>query len=185
VLLLGPAGGSHQLSKGRRRPRQEIGSPVEHADVHEPRQRKQGVPPPIRDDGGRKECGGVRLKSVQREDPTGRRELWGPDRIELEDIGVAGAGIEPLDIQLMPLIGGIGRVSADDTDSGVLGVEPLELPVEDLGLGAEGAAWKGDNDRPVVGLAGASEQEQDGKQLDAPVEHCEAQAGGAAGPAGR
>ena len=86
-----------------------------------------------------KKAGGVGWKLVERQDPAGGGELRRPDHVELQDVRVAGAGVEPLDVELMPLVGRVRRHPLDHLDARVRRHEPGELPDQDLALGAQRA----------------------------------------------
>jgi hypothetical protein len=108
------------------------------------------------------------MKAVERENPTCGSELCGPHDIELEDVGITGSRVEPLHIKLMPLVRGVGSVSAHNPDARVLRIETCDLSREHLGLGTEGAPGKRDDDRPGVGSAAAAGGSEDQNLDDAP-----------------
>ncbi len=86
-------------------------------------------------------------KAVERQNPAGGGELGSPDRVELEDVGIARTGVEPLHVELMALVGGVGGAALLDPDVGMLAHEPRELAPQHLPLGAEHAAGHGDRGR--------------------------------------
>jgi len=102
------------------------------------------------------------MKAVQREDPLGGGELGSPDGVELEDVGVARPGVEPLHVELVALVGGVGGSALLDPDVGMLAHEPPELAAEHLPLGAEHAAGEGDHCGPGGRRAGAAGGEEGG-----------------------
>jgi hypothetical protein len=81
------------------------------------------------------ECGDINGKN-----PSGPRKLGGPDHVELQDVGSRCSGVEPLDVQLMALIGGIGRDAQLDFDAGMTFGKPIDLTSHHRGFGADGAA---------------------------------------------
>jgi hypothetical protein len=91
------------------RARDEVASVVEHPHVGEPRQGVQPTPHAIRRDHAFEEAVGVGAEAVEREDPPGRGELRRPHHVELEDVGLARPRVEPLDVALVPLVGGVRR----------------------------------------------------------------------------
>ena len=123
---------------------EQIAPPVEHSHVHEPGDGVEGVLPEVRPDGGVEE--GVRrgIEGREREDPSRGGELGGPDHVELEDVRVRTPGDEPLDVELMALIGGVGGGPDLHPDVGMLLLKGFELSAEDVRLGSHRAP--GDRD---------------------------------------
>jgi hypothetical protein len=168
VLLSRALGIADQLRQGRRRALYQIRAPVQHADVHEPGQCKERVPPPIRGNGRGEEGGRVRAELIEGKDPSGGGELRGPDGVELEDVRITRAGVQPLDVELVPLIRGVRRVPPFHPDPGMLGIESGELPYQDLGLRSQRAAGEGDDDRATIGLPGACGDKKNGEEKRGP-----------------
>ena len=81
-------------------------------------------------------------KFVDRPNPPGRCKLGRPDHIELQDVRIRRPGVEPLYVELMTLIGGVGRLSYFDAHA-VLGLEPRNLTPDNLAFGAEHASGEG------------------------------------------
>ena len=46
---------------------------------------------------------------LERANPISARELGGPDDVELEDVRLGRVGVEPLDVQLVTLVGRVGN----------------------------------------------------------------------------
>ena len=111
-----------------------------------------------------KKAVGRRPEAVERQDPAGGGELRRPDRVELEDVGLARPRVEPLHVELMALVGRVGRGPLHDPDVGVLPHESRELAAQDLALGAERAAREGDDHRAAGCRTGAPEDEQGGRR---------------------
>src|SRR4051794_21342681 len=103
------------------------------------------------------------MKLIEREDPTCGSEFGGPDGVELENVGIARAGIEPLHVELVSLIGGIRSIAPDHANVGVLGVESGQLPVQHFRLSAKGAAGEGHDDGPAIRLPGTGAEQKSGK----------------------
>jgi hypothetical protein len=152
----GGRGLAAELGEARRRPLQQVGAPVEHPHVDEPGQRVEGAAPAVGLDGGGEEGVDVGGEAVERQDPAGGAELGGPHHVELEDVGVAGAGVEPLDVELVALVGGVGGAALLDHDVGVGGGEARELRRQHLGLRTQRAAGEGDYRRAAGGGAAAA-----------------------------
>jgi hypothetical protein len=108
------------------------------------------------------------MKAVEWENPSRGRKLRGPYDIELEDVGITRSRVQPLDVELMPLVRGIGSISAHDSDGRVLRIETSDLSREHLGFGPEGAPRKRDDDRAGVGGAAAAGSGEDESLDDAP-----------------
>jgi hypothetical protein len=81
-------------------------------------------------------------KFIERPDPPGRCEFGRPHHIELQDVRIRRPGVEPLHVELMTLIGGVGRRSNLDAHA-VLGLEPRNLAPDNLAFGAEHASGEG------------------------------------------
>ena len=82
---------------------------------------------------------------------SGGGELRGPDRVELENVGLADVGVEPLHVELMALVGGVRSGPLHDPDIGVLLHESRELAPQDRAFGAECAARKDHRDGTAGG----------------------------------
>jgi hypothetical protein len=89
----------------------------------------------------------VNGKRVEREYPSRPGELSSPDDVKLQDVGLDGAGVEPLNIQLMALVGGIRRDTQLDRDTRVGLAEPVELTPRDGRFGTQPAAGEGQSGR--------------------------------------
>src|SRR5919199_1089536 len=63
---------------------------------------------------------------------SGRGKLRRPDDVQLEHVGIAGPGIEPLHVELMLLVGGVRRDALHHPDTGMGRVEPGQLLGHDL-----------------------------------------------------
>src|SRR5439155_19492227 len=96
--------------------------------------------------------------------PLRRGDLRRPHRVELQHVGVAGVGVQPLDVELMALVGGVSGLAQLNANIGVLLLEAVELPPEDVRLAPDGAGREGD-DRPALFRAAAAEQGQEGTDL--------------------
>ena len=120
--------------------RHEVGAPIEHADVHEPGQGIERAVPAIGRHRRREELVDRRPETVERGNPPRGRELRRPDHVELQHIGLADVRVEPLDVELVALVGVVGRGAQLDRDLGMRGAEPLELPARHLAFAAEEAA---------------------------------------------
>ena len=138
--------GGRELVEGRRGGVEQIGPPIEHADVHEPRQGKERSLPPISRDRGGEEFVRRRMEAVKRQNPSGRRELRCRDGIELQDVRLRGVRIQPLDVQLVLLVGGIGNRLNFNLQVGMLRLERGELMPQHLAFTTDGAA--GEHERP-------------------------------------
>ena len=160
-----------QLDERVRRRIEEIGAPVEQPDVNEPGHPVQGAPPPRSRERGREEVVDVGSKAVERQDPAGRRELCRPDDVELQDIWIRRAGIQPLHVQLMALVGRVGCDAQLDLHTGMALSETHELPAHDLGFGAERAPGKGEPCRPVRAAAGSRAGRHDHKAREKKAVH--------------
>ena len=122
--------------------RREVGPPVQHADVHEPRQRVQRAVPAVRSDGGGKELIDARFEPVEAGNPSRGREFRGPDDVELQDVGIARPGVQPLHVQLMPLVRRVRRGPQRDVNRGVRLAEPIELAPDHFAFAPDEAAGK-------------------------------------------
>ena len=91
-------------------------------------------------DGGGEEVVDVEVESVERQNPSGRRELRGPDHVELQHVGIGRAGVEPLHVELMALVGGVGRGLHLHAYGRVQRLEAVELPPNRLAFPAYRAA---------------------------------------------
>jgi hypothetical protein len=123
----------------------EIGTPVEQADVDEPRDREKLSGPHVRLDGRGEEAVARRGEAVERTDPSRRGELRCPDDVELENIGSAGVRVQPLDVQLMTLRCIIRRGLNLDAKPRVLHHEPRDLTTHHGALGSECASGERDD----------------------------------------
>jgi hypothetical protein len=72
--------------------------------------------------------------------------LRGPDHVELQHVRLAGPGVEPLHIELVALPGRVRRLAQLDADVGVLLVEAIDLPAQNLRFLAN-RAGREDDDR--------------------------------------
>ena len=161
ALSLRPLGDLAQFLHRRRGGLHEIRTPVEQSDVDEPGEGIQTAVPLVRLDGGGWKVFDVGFEAIQGKDPACRCELRRPDDVELQDVRLAGTGVQPLHVQLVPLIRRVRRTSLHDADLRVLGHESVELPSEHLGLGPDGAAGEDDFDGSPVCLRGTGYREQD------------------------
>jgi len=115
----------HHLLERLRLIRNEVGATIEKPDVREPRQRVEFSCPRVGRDRCWKKLRSGRPVLVERQDPPRRRELRSPDDVELEDGRIAHPGIEPLDVELVPLRRVVGRALELDPDSGIELHKPL------------------------------------------------------------
>jgi hypothetical protein len=152
-----------ELGPGLGRPPEEVGTPVQHADIHEPGQGEQLPLPAVGRDGHGEERRRVRAEPLERQDPSGGGELRRPDGVHLENVRVGGPGIEPLHIELVAKVGGIGGGTHLDPDARTLPVEPLELATQDLSFGAEHAAGNGHRGGAAGGRRSATDDAQEGQ----------------------
>lgn len=70
-------------------------------------------------------------------DPSRRCELGGPDDVELQHVWNGSVRIEPLDVELMPLIGGVRRDAQFNLDVGMERVESSQLRAHHIRFGPE------------------------------------------------
>jgi hypothetical protein len=81
----------------------------------------------------------------------------------LKNVGLRDARIEPLDVELMPLIGRIRRHAKLYVDSRVLAGEPRQLALDDRTFGAERAAREGQS---RARLSSAAAEDRGGQRHD-------------------
>ena len=79
--------------------------------------------------------------------------------VELEDVGVADPRVEPLHVELVPLVGRVRRVPLDDADLRMLLGEPGELGAQHPRLRSEDTDGQGDLDA-LAGLISAPQAER-------------------------
>jgi hypothetical protein len=79
------------------------------------------------------------MKAIKIQNPSGRGKFGGPHDIELQNVGIGGAGVEPLHIQLMAIVGSIGRRAHFDAQRRMTRLESRELASKELGLAADRA----------------------------------------------
>ncbi len=125
---------------------EQVGPPVQHPDVDEPGQGVQRAVPTIGLYRGGEERGGIRRETVERQDPAGGSEFWRPDYVELQDVGVTRVRVQPLHVELMALVGRIGRLAPLDTDSGMSSHEPVELSLQQFRFRPDRAGRERDDD---------------------------------------
>ena len=135
----------HEIAEVAWGTRHQVGSPVQHADVDEPRQGVQRAVPAIGRDGGGKEPIDGRMIPIEAGNPPGRRELRRPHDVELQDVGIARPRVEPLDIELMPLVRRIGRRPQRHRDRRMRPPEAFELAADDVGFPSDHAAGEGEH----------------------------------------
>jgi hypothetical protein len=138
-LAARPRGHLREFVERRRRMIDEVGAVVEHPGIDEPRER---VEPPLHAtgrEGAREEPRRVGGEAVEREYPPGGGELGRPDHVELEHVRVAHPRVEPLDIELVALVGRVGRRALDHTDVRVRAREAHKLAAQHAGLGSDRA----------------------------------------------
>ena len=116
VLGAGPDRRPVELVEGRRRRTHQVGAPVQHPHVHEPRQGVEAAVPPVGRDRRGEEGVGRRPEAIEIENPARRGELRRPDGVELQDVGLAGPRVEPLDVELVPLVGRVRGGPLDHAD---------------------------------------------------------------------
>jgi hypothetical protein len=109
-------------------------------------------------DGGREEVRLAGREALEWQDPPGGSELGGPYDVELKDVGLADARVEPLHVELVALGGVVRRALHVDEDVRVERHEARDLPAQELTLGAKRAAREGD-DRATVGACPAARAE--------------------------
>ena len=80
------------------------------------------------------------MKPVEAGNPPGCRELRRPHDVELQDVGIAHPRVEPLHVELMPLVRRIGRGPQRHVDRWMRSPEAFELPADDLAFPADHAA---------------------------------------------
>jgi hypothetical protein len=98
MTLTGLPGGLNQLAQGLGRRPDQVRPPVQHANVNEPGECKEGVLPAIGDDRRGEESRGIGLELVERENPPCRGKFRRPDGVQLEDVWIARPGVQPLDV---------------------------------------------------------------------------------------
>ncbi len=145
---------SAQLGERARRVVEQIGAPIQQADVDEPGQRVERSVPPRGFDRRGHEVVCVGRESVERQHPAGGGEFRDPDHVELQYVGRFRPCVQPLHIELMALIRGIRRDLQVHADAGMLVGEPRKLTADHVALGTERAAGKGEPWQGVVGAAG-------------------------------
>ena len=100
--------GRAQLGQRRRGSVEQIGAP----DTEAPRRRTRARRTGALASGWRVRSAGKKSSSsasgVERSDPAGSGKLRGPDDIELQDVRLWSTCVQPLHVELVPLIGGIG-----------------------------------------------------------------------------
>ncbi len=144
-LLAGGRRLARQLFEGGRRRFEQVASPVEHPHVDEPGERVQHAIPAVRLHGSLEEARRIGAIAIQRQNPAGGGELGRPDDVELQDVGIAGPGVQPLNVKLVTLVGRVRGLASNDAHVRVLGHEAVELKAQQLRLGADGAGRKGDD----------------------------------------
>jgi hypothetical protein len=82
-------------------------------------------------------------RQVDRVYPAGSGEFGSPDDVELEDIGIGRPGVQPLHVQLVALIGGVGCHAELDRHVRMQRFEPRQLRADDGALGAHRASREG------------------------------------------
>ena len=125
-----------------RRSVEEIRPPVEQPDVDEPRYRIERALPASGRERRWQEIVDVRPESVERQNPSGRRKLRHPDDVELQDVWRRHAGVEPLHVELMPLIRGIWRGPKHNRKRWVLSLESIELSADHVAFTSDEAPGK-------------------------------------------
>src|SRR5262249_5913712 len=128
-----------QIVEIARRSRHGVGAPVQHADVDEPRQRIQRAVPAVRGQDASEETVRWWMEPVEAGNPSGGCEFGRPDDIELKDVRVDRSRIEPLHVELVPLIRSIRRWPQLDMNRWVRLLETLELEPNDLAFPADAA----------------------------------------------
>ena len=96
-----------------------------------------------------------RIVPIEIGDPAGRRELGRPHDIQLQDVRIAHPGIEPLDVELMPLVGGVGSGAQRHLDRRMGPRKAVKLPADDVGLAPDRTA--GEGQRRLAGSGTARE----------------------------
>ena len=121
--------------------------------------------PLVRGEGGREEVGGVGGGLVQRQHPSGCGELGGPDDVQLQHVRLGCTGVQPLHVQLMALVGCVGRDAQLDAHAGMLLLERRELLLHQAPFRAE-RAGRQRHERAIVGPAASDHRctRQSGKQ---------------------
>jgi hypothetical protein len=150
-----------QLRKGGGRRFEQIRSPVEETHVDEPGERVEPGSIAAGGQGSGEEVARIRLEALEGEDPSGRREFGGPDHVELQDVRISDTRVEPLDVELVPLIRGVGRGPTLDANPRMLVHEALQLASQQLSLGTHRTSRKADHHPSVaVGAAGEDQPRQ-------------------------
>src|SRR5258708_25338313 len=111
---------------------EEVGAPIQHPDIDKPRQRVQRTTPSVCFHAALEILIGGRMKAIEAVNPTRRGEFCGPDDVELKNVGIGSSCVQPLHVELMSLIGGIGGGAKSDSDRWVLRLKAIELPADDI-----------------------------------------------------
>jgi hypothetical protein len=106
------------------------------------------------------EAGDIRSKTIERKNPSGGSELRRPDDVELQDVRCRRARIQPLDVELMALIGGVRRDAQLHPHVRMPLREPIQLPTNDCGFRPERAAGERQHRSRV---RGATRDDRDGR----------------------
>jgi hypothetical protein len=98
------------------------------------------------------------IKSVEAQDPSRCGKLGCPDDVELQHVGVSGARVQPLHVQLVAMVRGVRRGLHVDANVGMHRVEPVQLRANRFAFSADGAAGEGEDVRIRPGAADQEEQ---------------------------
>jgi hypothetical protein len=102
-----------------------VGAPIEHADVDEPGQGEQRAVQLVRCAHAGEEPLDVDVLGERRQE-AGARELGDPHDVELQHVGRGDASGQPLHVELMAEVGGVGRAAHLDVDVWMRGLEALD-----------------------------------------------------------
>src|SRR5262249_1488946 len=83
-----------------------------------------------------------RVELIQVEDPTRRRKLWRPHHVKLQDVGIGRTRVQPLDVELVTIVGGVWRRAQFDAYRRMHRVKAIQLTADGVGLRANRTAGK-------------------------------------------